>query len=127
MIAEAVMCLALNIYNEANTDPDEGQLAVGLVTLNRAHDNNTSVCWEVFRAAQFTWTDDPAKRASLPKGSRWKHSIELARESLRLHKEHLDFTGGATEYHLKTMTPWWAAYMLPVGTWGSHLFYRRIK
>jgi spore germination cell wall hydrolase CwlJ-like protein len=127
MIAEAVMCLALNVANEAGIDSKQGQLAVALVTINRAHRNNTSICWETFRTAQFTWTDDPKKRAFLPRGALWKNSLTVAREALQLHKDGHDFTHGATEYHLRTMTPWWAAYMLPAGEWGSHLFYRRVK
>lgn len=130
MIAEAALCLALNAYHEANLEPQEGQVAVMLVTKNRARINNTSICWEVFRDQQFTWTEDRAKRASLPKGKAWKDALVLAREVLKPTTE--DFTGGATEYHAikvdgKPFTAWWARYMEYLGTWGGHRFYKKIK
>lgn len=99
-------------------------MAVALVTKNRARINNTSICWEVFRDQQFTWTEDRTKRAYLPKGKAWQHALSLAREALKPTTE--DFTGGATEYHLTSMTPWWAKYMQYLGTWGSHKFYKKI-
>jgi N-acetylmuramoyl-L-alanine amidase len=118
---EAQLCLALNIYHEANTEPWDGQMAVALVTRNRARINGTSLCWEVFRDQQFTWTEDRRKRQYLPKGAAWQQSLKLAREALKTTE---DFTGGATEYHLDTITPWWAKYMEFTGKWGRHIFYR---
>ena len=38
MIAEAVMCLALNLYHEARSEPLKGQLAVAHVVMNRVND-----------------------------------------------------------------------------------------
>ena len=41
MIAEALVCLALNIYHEAKNQPLIGQIAVAQVTINRVRDVGT--------------------------------------------------------------------------------------
>ena len=124
MYSVSVLCLALNVYHEASIDPYEGRAAVALVTKNRARKSGTSICWEVFRDQQFTWTEDRKKRQALPRGKGWRAALLLAREVLRPGFE--DFTGGATEYHLASMTAWWAPYMQYLGTWGSHKFYKKL-
>ena len=40
MIAEAVMCMALNLYHEAKGEPRQGQIAVAHVVMNRMNDPN---------------------------------------------------------------------------------------
>src|SRR5574341_488621 len=50
-----VICLAMNIYYEARSDPVEGRLAVAWVTVNRARVARTSICYEVFKPWQFSW------------------------------------------------------------------------
>ena len=57
---EEVDCLAKNIYFEAKTESIKGQVAVGLVTLNRVmgrHYPNT-VCEVVYERKQFSWYSD---------------------------------------------------------------------
>lgn len=124
LIPEAQLCLALNIFHEASIDPYEGRAAVALVTKNRAQQRGTAICWEVFRDQQFTWTEDRAKRQTLPRGKEWKAALVLAREVLK--PGYVDFTAGATEYHHVNMTAWWARYMQPLGIWGSHKFYKKL-
>lgn len=122
MIAEAILCAALNVYHEARSEPWEGKMAVALVTRNRARINNTSVCWEVFRDRQFSWTEDRKLRQTLPVGKAWQDALQIARTALHTS---VDFTRGATEFHTKEVSPWWKQYMVPVGAWGNHVFYRR--
>jgi spore germination cell wall hydrolase CwlJ-like protein len=122
VIAEAVLCAALNVYHEARSEPWESKMAVALVTRNRARLNKTSVCWEVFRYKQFSWTLEPKKLQALPTGPAWQDAIQIARTALNTSN---DFTHGATEYHLTKEPAWWSPYMLPVGVWGSHTFYRK--
>ena len=40
MIETSLMCLALNIYFEARSEPIEGQIAIAEVTLNRVASTN---------------------------------------------------------------------------------------
>jgi spore germination cell wall hydrolase CwlJ-like protein len=122
MIAEAVLCAALNVYHEARSEPWEGRMAVALVTRNRARANKTTVCWEVFRDRQFTWTEDRRLRQALPSGKAWQDAIVIARTALNTSE---DFTHGATEYHVEGLKVWWAPYMIRIGVWGHHVFYKR--
>lgn len=76
----ALLCLALNIHFEARGEPIEGQLAVAHVTINRAKENKTSICHEVFKKGQFSWT---RHRYSIPKGPEWENSKKVASLSLK--------------------------------------------
>ena len=118
MITEAaLMCLAVNIYHEANTEPLSGQMAVSLVVLNRAKQKRTTACKEVYRLAQFSWTLNPFRK--VPRG-RLKELKEIARISSKI----VDFTGGATHYHANYVKPYWSHSMTFLGQWGNHLFYK---
>ena len=127
MITEAaIMCLALNIYHEARGEPVEGQIAVALVTYNRAiYDSRRnarnvadSICPVVYQPRQFSWTSRPTE---VTDQGAWRTAIMSARHALRLR----DFTGGANHFHATHTTPYWAASMMYVGRWGNHYFYRR--
>jgi len=52
-----VECLAKNIYFEARGENIKGQLAVGLVTINRMKDERwpDDVCGVVYQNKQFSW------------------------------------------------------------------------
>ena len=123
MIAEtALFCLALNIYHEARGEPLQGQIAVAMVTLNRAKRQQDRICDEVFKPFQFSWTirwsiQDP-KVHDLKAFDRAK---KVAAKALVLKK---DPTGGATHYHNTTVNPVWANKLAYVGQIGKHHFYR---
>lgn len=87
----ALLCLALNIHFEARGEPIEGQLAVAHVTINRAQNNHTHICHEVFKKGQFSWT---RHRYSIPKGPEWEKSKRIAVMSL----ESPDSIRGATHF-----------------------------
>lgn len=87
----ALLCLALNIHFEARGEPIEGQLAVAHVTINRAEENQTSICHEVFKKNQFSWT---RYRYSIPKGPTWEHSKSVAKMALKSQ----DSVKGATHF-----------------------------
>ena len=59
MISAAVMCLAMNIYHEARSEPLAGQLAVGYSTMNRVSDERypDTVCEVVYQAKYHAWDD----------------------------------------------------------------------
>ena len=121
MIAEAALCLALNVYHEARGEPLEGREAVALVTRNRAEKYGTSICWETFRDGQFSWTNDARNLRSLPTGDKWDEALYVARLVIGGLQ---DFTGGATYYHLIGIRPRWTRTMTKVGRYGAHVFYR---
>ena len=81
MLKTVLFCLALNVYHESRGEPELGQLAVAHVTLNRAKQNNSTVCTEVFKKNQFSWTRNKFKipRKDDPE---WKTSMQIAKLSL---------------------------------------------
>ncbi len=125
MIAESVLCLALNVYFEtAPKEPLEGSIAVAFVPRTRAEKNGTSVCWEVFSDMQFSWANDGRNLRSLPTGEKWDHSLSIAKAVVS--GIAIDTTNGATHYHEKSKRPKWSRdpRMKRIGVWGSHIFYR---
>lgn len=128
------VCLALNVYHEARNEDYKAQIAVALVTLNRAQYRKDRICREVFRYKQFSWTlkDDWA-----PQNARvWKRSIRIAHLAFKIE----DFTRGATHFHTLKVRPYWARSawgcdkawtgkpkMELIGKWGNHIFYQEIR
>lgn len=122
----ALLCLTLNVFKEARGEPPAGQLAVALVTLNRAK-RKGDVCDTVFASSQFSWvaTDTvggvliPSKRPDR-RTPEWKQAEAAAKVSFYIR----DFTKGATHYHSTSVRPAWASKLAFVGQYGSHRFYK---
>lgn len=119
-ISAALMCLALNIYNEARGEVLGGQQAVALVTMNRAGWEPKRVCEEVHRPGQFSWTT--SKRGPPKEKEAWGLALEVARDVM--NRRVPDFTDGATFFHAKRVRPKWRHTEQYVMTLGSHLFYK---
>lgn len=113
----ADLCLALNLFFEAGTEPALAQRAVAHVTLNRAHRTGQSVCRTVFAPHQFSWT---RHRWHYPTGWRWRRSRLIAQQV----QIEPDFTYGAWLYHRHDIKPRWASHYRFVGQWGRHRFYK---
>lgn len=136
IVATALTCLALNIFNEARSEPIMGQYAVALVTINRAESRaGRGVCEETFKPKQFSWTTGVKATAQgwhIPKAMRpdlhnpieahawWKAQV-IARTALAGRMP--DFTQGALHYHATYVKPTWARAMQPVRRIGKHIFY----
>ena len=60
MIAEALVCLALNVYHEARDQPFIGQVAVAQVVMNRVKDERypDDVCGVVKQGLTYSWDTD---------------------------------------------------------------------
>lgn len=100
-------CLALNIYFEARGEAPEGQLAVGLVSMNRVHSKRypNSICRVVWQKRQFSWTHDGKSDRPREKAA-WQlaQSIALAvYEKYRIlptqSRSAVDITRGALHYY----------------------------
>ena len=65
MIAEMLMCLALNGYHEARGEPTAGELAVNHVVMNRVADHRykNNVC-DVVKAGRYR-NNQPIKHAGV--------------------------------------------------------------
>lgn len=98
-----ILCLALNIYFEANTEPLKGQYAVAHVTMNRVEEKYAdNVCKVVYQPNQFSWTKNKPKR---PTNQALAQSKEIA--VIVLSGLSKDPTYGATHYHNQTVKPKW--------------------
>ena len=122
-------CLALNIYHEARGEPQDGQLAVAQVVMNRVADQRfpNNVCGvvkqggEVARGrCQFSWWCDG--RSDRPGDARaWQESLALAQGVLA--GEFEDPTGGALWYHADYVAPAWGMAIKKGPKIGRHIFY----
>lgn len=126
-----IHCLALNIYFEARSEPLDGQIAVGYVTLNRTRDPRfpPTICQVVAqggnspaRGCQFSWrcdrgSDEPTDMIA------WIRAESLARRLLEGITPP-DPSGGAVYYHVKGRNPSWATGRTPVAEVGRHVYYK---
>ena len=118
-------CMALNIYFEARTESLKGQLAVGLVTLNRVHSPYypSNVCDVVYQHAQFSWYWDG--KSDRPLYHRhWERSIIYASALLGENAKIYDFTHGSDHYHADYVNPDWRHSMIRVVKIDTHIMYR---
>lgn len=110
-------CLTENIYYEARNQPLSGQVAVGIVTLNRVKSNlfQSSICKVVYAPNQFSWTK--SKKLVILEKEAWKTAKYAAYLSLSSN------TFRALYYHSKDIRPYWAKHKVALTTIGDHKFY----
>ena len=136
MMAEALMCLALNVYFEARSENMASQMAVSLVVMNRVKDHRfpDTVCEVVKQGityknsgqpvpnkCQFSWWCD--QRSDKPKNKQaWLKAQQVA--SIVLDGSMIDFTEGSTHYHAHYVYPEWRKTKTKVTRIDSHIFYR---
>jgi N-acetylmuramoyl-L-alanine amidase len=118
-LMEGLLWLTLNIYHEARSEPQIGQLAVAHVTLNRATEQDMSVKDVVTQPYQFSWTFQ--KQNYIPDDP---ETFFKCMETAAIALKTPDFTDGATHYHLESVEPEWADDLTYVAQFGSHKFYR---
>ena len=116
---EGLLWLTLNIYHEARSEPQIGQLAVAHVTLNRASQSNQTVEQAVTAPRQFSWTF--LQKSYMP--TETDAFIDCMQTAMKAMTSS-DFTDGATFYHRKDVHPKWAGSMTYVARYGEHMFYR---
>lgn len=128
-LERSVQCLALNVYHEARSEPEQGQHAVAAVTLNRVASAAfpDSVCKVVKQGGkkrnqcQFSWWCDRYPDEPKEAGA-WSRALELARKALAGGLK--DPTNGALYYHATRVKPRWARVFEHTGKIGQHLFYK---
>ena len=139
MILEtALMCMAFNIYHEANNQSMLGQIAVGQVVMNRVEDSRfpDTVCEVVKQAVtykgtdkpvlhkcQFSWYCDGKKDEPNYDSKSWSKALKYAVVVLG-GDITLDFTDGATHYHATYVRPAWAKTKPRTTRIDRHIFYR---
>ena len=128
MLEAVVVCMALNIYHEARSEPLAGQIAVAHVVLNRTTSSKypDDPCKVIYqrrskRSCQFSWYCDG--KSDRPKETlHYSLSEQLALDVLKGNVS--DPTKGATHYHADYVTPHWAKKMKHTVTIGTHKFYK---
>ncbi len=118
-LLEGLLWLTLNVYHEARSEPQVGQVAVAHVTLNRAMKRNLSVKNVVKQPYQFSWTFQ--KNSYIPEDP---YSFFQCMQSVYIALNSTDFTSGATHYHLASIHPHWSDSLTYVNQYGSHKFYK---
>ena len=119
-IFEGILWLTLNVYHEARSEPQVGQVAVAHVTLNRAEKYNLPIQEVVRQPYQFSWTFQ--KKSYIPENPR---AFFQCMNSVIVALRSPDFTAGATFYHLDKIEPFWASKLVYVDQFGSHKFYKQ--
>lgn len=124
-----IECLALNIYFEARTEPEEGRRAVTHVVLNRVADPRwpDAPCAVIAqgyprdgRLCQFSWYCD-GKSDRPRRDAYWQDAKRLARRVYWGRSR--DPTGGALWYHADYVKPEWRHALRKGRQIGRHIFY----
>ena len=130
MITAGLMCLALNVYHEARSEPMIGQYAVANVVLNRVQSTKwpNNICSVVYQGlhkgkhkCQFSWYCD-GKSDKAHEEVSWARALVVADNVMR--GKVPDLTKGATHYHAVYVQPYWSALLKTTVTYGSHKFYK---
>jgi spore germination cell wall hydrolase CwlJ-like protein len=120
-----VDCLADNIYYEAGYEPDDGKLAVALVTINRTQDPRfpKDICsvvkQKVNLLCQFSWFCEGIKTK---KYDVYAKSKEIAIFTYVNYEMLDDITNGALYFHADSINPNWKLKKTKVI--GRHIFYK---
>lgn len=140
-----VECLAANIYHEARGETVEGQVAVGVVTLNRVEDGRwpDTVCDVVEQKAlvikkddtgqvisekyicQFGWNCDPNVSIST-RSSSWQRSQRIASALMTGTEDYEELAGlyhNALYFHNAADSPKWRHSKTLIRQTGGHYFY----
>ena len=126
----ASVCLALAMYYEARGDGPIGMISSGQVVLNRVADPRfpKDICAVVqqggtkLHKCQFSFYCDG--KSEIPRDKlAWEQSKTLAAAMLSgvIASPKLS---QATCYHATFVKPSWSYTLRPIGTVGSHIFYR---
>jgi N-acetylmuramoyl-L-alanine amidase len=119
-IENALLCLALNVYHEARGEPTEGQVAVAMVTMNRAGWDMRNVCLAVYEPRQFSWTHRGAQPPA--ETIAWAQAKTVAQRVIA--GKHKDSTQGATHFHARSARPVWRHSLKRTTVIGQHVFYK---
>jgi N-acetylmuramoyl-L-alanine amidase len=117
---EGLLWLTLNVYHEARSEPQVGQMAVAHATLNRAMERHIPLKEAITQSGQFSWFSS-SKEPFFPDDPKaflaCFHSVYLALAGA-------DITDGATYYHANYVRPNWADGYQYITSYGAHLFYK---
>ncbi|WP_394702195.1 cell wall hydrolase [uncultured Cohaesibacter sp.] len=122
-------CLANAIYFESRSEPEEGQIAVGQVVMNRVKNPAypDTICGVVYQnqqmrnACQFSFACDGIPDRVRSKKA-WNLAQKLADEVIN-EEVWIKAVGSSTHYHATYVHPKWANTMQKRKKIGLHIFY----
>ncbi len=116
----ADVCLAQNLFFEANLEPTVGLQAVAATVFHRVASSMwpNRICAVVYQPYQYSWTLIPANWAKRPP----QQFLEMARSYIANRDILMDMYR-VTHFHRIDLNPSWASSLSFVGTFGSHHFY----
>ena len=132
-------CLAQNIYFEAKSESQAGQIAVGQVVLNRVKHNKypNTVCEVIQQGPTYNWTEDfpvrhkcqfswycDGKSDKIRNQTAWYQAKQIAGVLLSMPDMVPNVVEDATHYHAHYVNPHWASKLEKVTRIDSHIFYR---
>ena len=124
-----VDCLTDNIYYEAGYEPEDGKVAVALVTLNRLQDPRfpKDICGVVKQktqsTCQFSWFCESKKPVSSDRAKEIYDQARMVALHVYVNYDKLpDITNGALFYHADYVNPRWK--LEKTTTIGRHIFYK---
>ena len=116
-----ILCLTLEMYQEARGESEIGERAVAHVILNLA--SGRTICDTLWHSGKFQWVKRPANRLLPAEQPAWR---EVQATAMRvLTKDDPDPTSGATMfYNEKLCRPAWADDTKVTAKIGNHVFIR---
>lgn len=126
---EEVEWMVKNVYFEARNEPESGQIAVIMVTMNRVLDPNYPntiqqvVTQKNTRGCQFSWYCD-GKPDVIKNKKSYKEIKELVLTVLPVYSIINDVTNGAIFYHATYVSPYWKKHVQKTVKIGRHIFYK---
>ena len=119
--------MARTIYGEARGEGVRGMQAVANVIMNRVRAGGwygASVKDVVLKPYQFScWNENDPNRKIILNATAEQLATARSIADKAIAGELPDITGGATNYHAKSVNPYWAASMTKTATIGNHIFY----
>ena len=122
----AAVCLALNVYFEARSEPIIAQFAVAQVTMNRVKSDlyPDNVCDVVWDTRQFSWTHDGKSDKPKEKDA-WERAQWVAKVTMQSKRRIDVVTWDTVHYHADYVKPYWITSCVRITQIGRHIFYRR--
>lgn len=128
--AAEMECLAQAIYFEARGEPEDGQIAVAQIVINRSKSSRypATLCGVVYQnstrrnGCQFSFACDGSPERVRDQRS-WARAQRIARD-VAAGTESIPDLARSLHYHANYVTPSWASRMAVAYRVGAHIFYK---
>ena len=132
-------CMAQNIYFEAKSESQAGQIAVAQVVMNRVKSDKypNSICEVIRQGPTYNWTENfpvrhkcqfswycDGKSDNIRDISAWRLAKSIAGVIMAMPDMVPNVVEDATHYHADYVKPHWASRLEKVTHIDRHIFYR---